>query len=273
RGRGDGELPAGGEPPGLRGGRPHAGLEDDRGPVPGVREGDRGLGRQGGEPRTRAAGDRHPPREPPVVGAEPRGQAVAQPRPPRPGRVVARPRRGPRVARGRVQGRLGRDRLQRPVPPGFPGGGGNGGGADGAEGPREPGDLPPPGRGGDGLPLRRDADAAVEGRRVWVERMEVRDVRNVREASLELSPGLNVLVGRNAQGKTSLLEAVGLLARGRSFRTEQTETLIRRGAGTLRAQGVAVAEDRRTCLEVELAPGERRLLVDGREVSPREYHG
>ena len=103
--------------------------------------------------------------------------------------------------------------------------------------------------------------------------MEVRDLRNVREASLELSPGLNVLVGRNAQGKTSLLEAVGLLARGRSFRTEQTETLIRRGAGPLRAQGVAVAEDRRTCLEVELAPGARRLLVDGREVSPREYHG
>ncbi|HEY2943168.1 MAG TPA: AAA family ATPase, partial [Vicinamibacteria bacterium] len=64
--------------------------------------------------------------------------------------------------------------------------------------------------------------------------MEVRDLRNVREASLELSPGLNVLVGRNAQGKTSLLEAVGLLARGRSFRTEETETLIRRGAGALR---------------------------------------
>jgi len=103
--------------------------------------------------------------------------------------------------------------------------------------------------------------------------MEVRDLRNVREASLEFSSGLNVLVGRNAQGKTSLLEAVGLLARGRSFRTEQTETLIRRGAEGLRAQATAVATDRRTCLEVELGPGTRRLLVDGREVTPREYHG
>jgi len=103
--------------------------------------------------------------------------------------------------------------------------------------------------------------------------MEVRDLRNVREASLEFSPGLNVLVGRNAQGKTSLLEALGLLARGRSFRTEQTETLIRRGAPGLRARATAVAEDRRTCLEVELAPGTRSLRVDGREVPPREYHG
>jgi DNA replication and repair protein RecF len=103
--------------------------------------------------------------------------------------------------------------------------------------------------------------------------MEVRDLRNVKQAALELAPGLNVLVGRNAQGKTSLLEAVGLLARGRSFRTEQTETLIRRGAGGLRALGTAVASDRRTCLEVEVTPGARRLVVDGREVPPREYHG
>jgi DNA replication and repair protein RecF len=103
--------------------------------------------------------------------------------------------------------------------------------------------------------------------------MEVRDLRNIREASLELSPGLNVLVGRNAQGKTSLLEAAALLARGRSFRTEQTATLIRRGAPALRARGTAVEDDRHACLEVELAPGTRVLRVDGREVAPRDYHG
>ena len=103
--------------------------------------------------------------------------------------------------------------------------------------------------------------------------MEVRDLRNIREASVDLSPGLNVLLGRNAQGKTSLLEAAALLARGRSFRTEQTATLIRRGAPALRARGTAVEDDRQACLEVELTGGTRVLRIDGREVPPREYHG
>ena len=64
---------------------------------------------------------------------------------------------------------------------------------------------------------------------VFLKVLEIRDLRNIRQAGMELDPGLNVFVGRNAQGKTSLLEAVGLLARGRSFRTEDTPTLIRRG--------------------------------------------
>ena len=103
--------------------------------------------------------------------------------------------------------------------------------------------------------------------------MELRDLRNIREADLYLEPGLNVFVGRNAQGKTSLLEAVGLLARGRSFRTEQTITLIRRGASALFARGRTEGEGRRTELEVDLSCVARRLRVDGREVPPRDYHG
>jgi DNA replication and repair protein RecF len=108
---------------------------------------------------------------------------------------------------------------------------------------------------------------------VWVERLRVRDLRNIREASLELGPGLNVFVGRNGQGKTSLLEAVGLLARGRSFRTEDTASIIRRGAPSLLAAARASQDEREAALEVELEPGRRAFRVNGREVRPGEYHG
>jgi len=106
----------------------------------------------------------------------------------------------------------------------------------------------------------------------WVERLAVRDLRNIREASVELHPGLNVFHGRNAQGKTSLLEAVGVVARGRSFRTEDAPSMIRRGADGLVARASG-GEDRHSTLEVELRPGRRIFRVDGRDVAPREYGG
>jgi DNA replication and repair protein RecF len=109
--------------------------------------------------------------------------------------------------------------------------------------------------------------------RVHVERLEVRDLRNIREASVALEPGLNVFVGRNAQGKTSLLEAVALLARGRSFRTERVQQLIRRDAPFARAAGVASGAGRTSALSVEVRPEGRTLHVDGGQVTPAAYQG
>jgi DNA replication and repair protein RecF len=110
-------------------------------------------------------------------------------------------------------------------------------------------------------------------RLAWVRTLRVKDLRNIQDETVELGPGLNVFCGRNAQGKTSLLEAVGLVARGRSFRTEDAPSLIRRGAGALLAGAEAGEDEGMSALEVELQPGRRAFRVDGRDVLPREYHG
>jgi DNA replication and repair protein RecF len=107
---------------------------------------------------------------------------------------------------------------------------------------------------------------------VWLETLALRDFRNIRAAAVELHGGLNVFHGKNAQGKTSLLEAVGLLARGRSFRTEDAPSMIRRGAASLLA-GARVGDPPAGRLEVEIAPGRRTFRIDGRDVAPREYQG
>ena len=45
------------------------------------------------------------------------------------------------------------------------------------------------------------------------------DWRSYERAEAEFAPGVNLLVGENAQGKTNLLEAVVYLSQGQSFRT------------------------------------------------------
>jgi DNA replication and repair protein RecF len=67
-------------------------------------------------------------------------------------------------------------------------------------------------------------------RRLAIERVVVRDVRNLERVDLAPSPQLNVVFGANGQGKTNLLEAIYLGATTRSFRTSQLRECVRDGA-------------------------------------------
>ncbi|MEO5377197.1 MAG: DNA replication and repair protein RecF [Magnetococcus sp. DMHC-6] len=51
-----------------------------------------------------------------------------------------------------------------------------------------------------------------------LESLRIRHFRNITSASLEFQPGVHLITGGNGQGKSNLLEAIGLLASGRSFR-------------------------------------------------------
>jgi DNA replication and repair protein RecF len=70
----------------------------------------------------------------------------------------------------------------------------------------------------------------------------VENVRSVRRAELALHPGHNLIWGSNASGKTSLLEAIFLLGRGRSFRTRNSERVIRHGEPYMRVFGRLAAQ-------------------------------
>ena len=52
-----------------------------------------------------------------------------------------------------------------------------------------------------------------------LEKLYLRNFRNYEEAVCRFVPGVNLIVGDNAQGKTNLLEAVTYLSAGKSFRT------------------------------------------------------
>ncbi len=59
--------------------------------------------------------------------------------------------------------------------------------------------------------------------------LRVEQFRCLERVELELDPHFNLFVGPNASGKTSLLEALFFLGRGRSFRTRRLDNLIRQG--------------------------------------------
>ena len=60
-----------------------------------------------------------------------------------------------------------------------------------------------------------------------LEKLQLRGFRNYGQIQLEFEPGVNLIVGDNAQGKTNLLESIGYLGSGKSFRAQRTGELIR----------------------------------------------
>jgi DNA replication and repair protein RecF len=73
--------------------------------------------------------------------------------------------------------------------------------------------------------------------------LSLRDFRCIEHAELSLHPARNLIWGGNGSGKTSLLEAIFLLGRGRSFRTRNSERLVRHGRERLVVFGRTESSD------------------------------
>ncbi|MDB2705242.1 DNA replication/repair protein RecF [Pseudomonadota bacterium] len=59
--------------------------------------------------------------------------------------------------------------------------------------------------------------------------LSIRSLRNVNDATLFPSDGINIIIGENGSGKTSILEAIHLLALGKSFRTRTLKSVVQFG--------------------------------------------
>ena len=87
--------------------------------------------------------------------------------------------------------------------------------------------------------------------------LKLRDFRNYEQLELSFDPGVNLIVGNNAQGKTNLLEAIGYLGSGKSFRAQKTSEMIRFGADFADIEANVCAQERCQTLRFVLFSGSR----------------
>ncbi len=98
-------------------------------------------------------------------------------------------------------------------------------------------------------------------------RVQVTDFRCLHRADLDLDPDFTLIRGPNASGKTSLLEAIYVLGRGRSFRTRRLDPLIRSGAERMMVVGDTELPERHVTLGVEGSAEGLRARVGGERVA------
>lgn len=82
------------------------------------------------------------------------------------------------------------------------------------------------------------------------------------EASFDFHPHVNMIWGANAQGKTTILEAVHFLITGRSFRTSQTADLIRKGTESFFIEASFIKHGIEQKLKVSCDGKERKIFYN-----------
>jgi len=106
--------------------------------------------------------------------------------------------------------------------------------------------------------------------------LTLRNFRNYEEFSLDFDPGVNLIVGDNAQGKTNLLEAVAYLGSGKSFRAQKTGEMVRFSRDFAEIEGEVCSQERCQKLRWLLFAGgkPRQLYRNGiRKKTAGEIHG
>ena len=100
-----------------------------------------------------------------------------------------------------------------------------------------------------------------------IKKLFLQNFRNYENETFTFSGGLNVLFGKNGQGKTNCAEAVFYLCTGASLRIRHDKQLIRIGASSARI--VAEAENRygNVTIEADIYENKRDIRVNGSKIS------
>ena len=101
--------------------------------------------------------------------------------------------------------------------------------------------------------------------------IEATNFRNL-SGRIEWGPRLNIIYGNNGQGKTNWLEAIYLLARAKSFRTQRLQETIRFGEQLAVVRGrVTAGKDLQRDLQVSLHDNSKTIFVNAKRETLARY--
>lgn len=104
---------------------------------------------------------------------------------------------------------------------------------------------------------------------MWIKTLSVKNCRLLKENTLELSPNLNIFIGDNASGKTSLLESIYLLSSGRSFRTSHISDVISHNESGILVTANVQNNNASDCshIGIEKTASKTRIRIDKKDIN------
>ena len=102
--------------------------------------------------------------------------------------------------------------------------------------------------------------------KLFLKKLLLRNFRRYDEVFLQFKPNLNTIVGPNAYGKTTILEAIQFLINGRSFRTHQALDLIRHDQGFFYIEASFIKQGIEQTLKISFDGQERKIIYNSTQL-------
>ena len=99
-----------------------------------------------------------------------------------------------------------------------------------------------------------------------INRLELKNFRNYKDCSLEFHPYINIFIGKNAQGKTNVLEAIYILSLSKSFKTNMIDELIFFHEDFARISGEIESHHKDFHLEIVLSNLGKKAMINHKEI-------
>ena len=102
---------------------------------------------------------------------------------------------------------------------------------------------------------------------MYIKSLKLENFRNYDNLSVEFHPGINILIGDNAQGKTNLIEAIYMMSFAKSFRTRRDRETINFNKDYARIDAVIARDDEEQPFSMLIKPDSKYISCDGVKVS------
>jgi len=96
--------------------------------------------------------------------------------------------------------------------------------------------------------------------------LEIDRLRNLHQVRIEPVPGFNFIIGDNGSGKTSVLEAIHCLGRGKSFRSHKTNKLIQHGCDAFTVVGHTLQRDHKHVIGMQRSTKGSQIRISGNAI-------
>ncbi len=102
---------------------------------------------------------------------------------------------------------------------------------------------------------------------MYIKSLKLENFRNYNNISVNFHPGVNILIGDNAQGKTNLIEAIYMMSFAKSFRTRKDRDIIMFDRNYAKVEAVIEGDDGEQPFSMLIKPDNKYISYDGVKIS------